>query len=199
MKIKFKEIFPLRLILSYLILIIVQVALFFYLSIKTQSERNFIVLNFKIDTDLINELNYVANLYLKANNSIIAKITNDGTPVNNAMSIEKEKENFFQTKKIIFDSYITKYLVEKSKYDVEKLFDLNQVEYRKVSDEEIDFLFVDFDNSEFQSPVYEIFFYDEFDELSLEIEKKINPSKILDYFKHHDNLGFTYLMKSKYL
>jgi len=189
MKIKFKEIFPLRLILSYLILIIVQVALFFYLSIKTQSERNFIVLNFKIDTDLINELNYVANLYLKANNSIIAKITNDGTPVNNAMSIEKEKENFFQTKKIIFDSYITKYLVEKSKYDVEKLFDLNQVEYRKVSDEEIDFLFVDFDNSEFQSPVYEIFFYDEFDELSLEIEKKINPSKILDYLYYHHSLN----------
>jgi len=42
-----------------------------------------------------------------------------------------------------------------------------------------------------------------------EIEKKENfleyfaiqsfSSKILDYFIHHDNLGFTYLMKSKYL
>lgn len=189
MIIKFIEIFPLRLILSYLILIIVQIALFFYLSIKTQSERNFIFLNFKIDTDLINELNYKANLYLKANNSIIAKITNEGAILNNELFEDKEKVNFFQTKKIIFDSYITKYLIEKSKYNIEKIFDNKKLEYRKLPDEEIEFLFEDLNNFEIETPSYELFFYDEFDELSLEIEKNIKPKKILDYLYYHHSLN----------
>ena len=188
MIIKFIEIFPLRLILSYLILIIVQIALFFYLSIKTQSERNFIFLNFKIDTDLINELNYKANLYLKTNNSIIAKITN-GAILNNELFEDKEKVNFFQTKKIIFDSYITKYLIEKSKYNIEKIFDNKKLEYRKLPDEEIEFLFEDLNNFEIETPSYELFFYDEFDELSLEIEKNSKPKKILDYLYYHHSLN----------
>lgn len=189
MKIKFIEIFPSRLIQSYLLLIIVQIALFFYLSIKTQSERNFIVLNFKIDTDSINELNYVANLYLKANDSIIAKITNDGTTVNSAIVIDKERENFFQTKKIIFDSYITKYLTEKSVSDVEKLFNLDEIEYRKLPDAEIKFLFEDINNTEIETIFYEIFFYDEFDELLLEIEKIIDSNEEIDYLYYHHSLN----------
>ena len=189
MIIKFIEIFPLRFLFFYLILIIVQIALFFYLSIKTQSERNFIFLNFKIDTDLINELNYKANLYLKANNSIIAKITNEGAILNNELFEDKEKVNFFQTKKIIFDSYITKYLIEKSKYNIEKIFDNKKLEYRKLPDEEIEFLFEDLNNFEIETPSYELFFYDEFDELSLEIEKNIKPKKILDYLYYHHSLN----------